>query len=334
MDIELTRRRLLAGVVGGGALLGGGRATYNVALGYDRVTGTNLKRQDLDPLVAERLGASGAEVATTGDYTIRRSERTLSATNSGSTVASVDVEEGPTAAGAIDDELGLEDRPFEQLAADLSTLEEGDVRFVYDSYPAFFDLITDDDHEPRPYTVNALRGYKTAAPAIIETFTGADPADPMAVAEGLVDGFREHTHYDVSRYLAGSVEDNVIFGRRDLRQHFESETDFEAMLEGEDGGLFCYELTRRSVEALQAVPAPDQTAPVVAGFVNNRRHKHVYTIVASAVRNGEGELVIPVTFLDYTHSTLYDDLRLRRITGEGLDAYDTRHRATGIAWYH
>ncbi|MCU4742246.1 hypothetical protein [Natronoglomus mannanivorans] len=353
--MDLTRRQLLAGAVGGTAAVGGGRAIYNVFLGYDRFTGTNLLRQDLDPMVASGFRPSEAHVATVDGYRIEQHDGVLSVADDSDTesepLETLDpATDDPADAAAVDAELGLSDGPLEELVADLSAIESGNVRFVYDSYPAFFDLIA--EHDARPYTVSAVRGYRDTDPDLVADFTGADPHDPEAVVEGLVDGFREHTNYDIERYLAGSVEDNVLFGARDLRQHFESETDFEAILAGEDTGLFCYELTRRSVDALQAVPAPDQTAPVVGGFVKNDRHKHVYTIVASVVRgragedgdgngdevededeDGTGDLIVPVTFLDYTHSTLYDDLRMRRILGDGLDAYDDGHRATGIHWY-
>lgn len=354
--MDLTRRQLIAGAVGGGATVGGGGALYNVVLGYDRVTGTNLLRQNLDPMVADGFRPSEPHVATVDGYRIEQRDGVLSVSEAGTDGEPLETldpaTDDPADAAAVDADLGLTDGPLEELVADLAAIEAGEMRFVYDSYPAFFDLIA--EHEPRPYTVSAVRGYRGADPELVGNFADADPRDPEAVAEGLVDGFREHTSYDIERYLAGSVEDNVLFGARDLRKHFESETDFEAILEGEDTGLFCYELTRRSVDALQAVPAPDQTAPVVGGFVKDDRHKHVYTIVASVVRgrvsedegeegdgdgNGDsnesetGELIVPVTFLDYTHSTLYDDLRMRRILGEGLDAYGDRHRATGIYWY-
>ncbi|WIV66751.1 hypothetical protein [Natrialbaceae archaeon AArc-T1-2] len=328
--MDLTRRQLLAGAVGGGAAVGGGRAIYNVFLGYDRFTGTNLLRQDLDPLVLEYLQPSG-EGATVDGYRIEADGDDVTVHDGDTRVATLDPStDDPASAAAVDDELGLADGPLEEVIADLGALEAGDVRFVYDNYPGFFELVESGDD--RPYTVAGLRGRRSAEPDLIGELTGADPRDPKAVAEGLAETFREHTNYDVPRYVAGSIEDNVLLGRYDLRRYFESPTDFESMVEGRDSGLFCYDLTRRSVEALQATPAPEQTTPVFAGFVRNARHKHVYTVVASAIRDN-GELVIPVTFLDYTHSTLYDDFRLRRILGEGLDAYDDGHRATEIAWY-
>jgi hypothetical protein len=43
--------------------------------------------------------------------------------------------------------------------------------------------------------------------------------------------------------------------------------------------------------------------------------------------------VVPIAFLDYTHSTLYDDLNLRGVMGEGLEAYNSRHRARELTWW-
>jgi hypothetical protein len=59
--------------------------------------------------------------------------------------------------------------------------------------------------------------------------------------------------------------------------------------------------------------------------VRDRRHKHVYNGLATAFL--EDGLTIAVTFLDYTHSTLYHDFRLI-----GLAAYDEWHRADEIHW--
>jgi hypothetical protein len=166
---------------------------------------------------------------------------------------------------------------------------------------------------------------------LVEEVVAAPPTRPRAIAEGLVGGFREHASYDVPRYLAGSVEDNVLFGAADLREFFESPVDFEAVADGETTGLFCYELVYRSIEAFHATHPADQRVPVAGTVVFDDRHKHVYTGLASVVREG-GDLVVPMTFLDYTHSTLYDDLALGGVLGEGLEAYNRRHRATAVYW--
>ena len=330
--MEWTRRRLLAAGAGGLTVAGSARATYNVVLGYGWITGTNLLEQDLDPLVLEDLWPSREHVAELNGYEITLRGKSVRVETFDGVVERFDPHtDDPAEAAEADAEFGFEDGPLEELVADLGALGEEDVRFEYDSYPEFFTTLS--EGTPRPYTVQALRGRRSADPAVVERFADADPTAPEAVVDGLVDGFREHTGYDYQRYVAGSVEDNVIFGTHDLRKYFESETDFDAIASGEDSGLFCNELTRRSVDALQAVPAPDQQVPVVAGYVHNERHKHVYTIVASAIRDENDELLIPVTFLDYTDSTQHDDLRLRWLLGEGVDAYHARQRATRIRWY-
>ncbi len=331
-DVELTRRQLLAGAVGGGATVGSGVAIYNVFLGYDRFTGTNLTIQDLDSVVSGGLSPSGEHVATAEDYRIEQHDGVISVRDDERIAEFDPAADDPVDAATVDDDLELEGGPLEELVADLAALEAGEVRFVYDQSPAFFDRL--ESESTRPFTASALRGRRIAAvdPGLVETFAGVDPADTRALVTGLAEGFREYSSYDVARYVAGSIEDNVIFGRRDLRRHFESPADFEALVAGENDGLFCTELTRRAMEAFHAIPAPEQTHPVFTGYVCDYRHKHYYLLLAS-VRRVDGELVIPVTFLDYMYSTLYDDFRVRWALGEGIEAYDSRHRADEIRWY-
>ncbi|MEF8778980.1 MAG: hypothetical protein V5A36_08715, partial [Natronomonas sp.] len=195
----------------------------------------------------------------------------------------------------------------------------------------FFERVGDAQFRPGLATAIRNNRDRTTDPAVVERFADADPSDTAALVEGLVGGFREHTSYDVPRYLAGSIEDNVIFGAHDVRQYFEEEVDFESLLEANGTVIFCWELVFRSMEALQAVPASDQTVPVAACYVSDSRHKHAFTGVLSAIRV-DGELRLPMTFLDYTHTTLYDDIHATVILGEGLAAYNTGHRATDIYW--
>jgi hypothetical protein len=84
----------------------------------------------------------------------------------------------------------------------------------------------------------------------------------------------------------------------------------------------------------------------MGAVVTDARHKHVYTGLATVVRedeggadggeggdeNAAGDLVVPMTFLDYMHSTQYDDLHLRGVLGEGVNAYDRRHRTDDVYW--
>ena len=119
--------------------------------------------------------------------------------------------------------------------------------------------------------------------------------------------------------------------RRDLRQHFETPTDFEALAGGENSGLFCTELTYRGIDAFHSVHPTEQSPPICCAYVRDERHKHAYLALATVLRD-DGELVVPMTFVDYTYALLYDDLRLTWLLGEGIEAYTTRHRATEIDW--
>lgn len=328
-ETELTRRQALSVLGGGGLALGGGKAADNVLVGYGVLVGTNLHDQDLSTLARAEFGPTPF-ATTVSDIRIRLVDRRISA-GRGNRRRTVSLSAPADTAANADDELELEDRPLEQLVADLSAVEERDFTFEFVGYEPFFDLVRTE--ESRPFTVEALRGnrFQHVEPETIETFSGADPSKPKAVLEGLVSGFRDHTYYDIPRYVAGSVEDNILFESVDLRKYFKTPTEYDAIESGVTAGMFCYEFTWRSVEALHSVPAHRQRTPVMGAMIYDERHKHVYTGVASVVRR-DGELVVPMTFVDYTHSTLYDDLHLRWLLGEGLEAYDERHRATEIHW--
>lgn len=330
---ELSRREALRAVGGGGLALGAGKALDNVVVGYGVIVGTNLLEQDLAALADETLAPSPVIMRNADGrrlvYTVGRArvvdeqdrvvlDRRLPGAGDGAA-------RGATTA------IDLPGDPLAVLEADLPVIAAGDHRFSFHDPADFFDRLDGATH--RPATVAALRGHRfdPADRQTVRQFADAEPADPWAVIEGMKMGFREHSGYDITRYLAGSVEDNLLGGIVDLRGPFESPTDFEAILAGENSGLFCYTFAHRSIEALHASPARHQDPPVFAGVVTDPRHKHAYTVVASAVRE-DGDLVIPVTFVDYTHSTLYDDLNLRGILGEGLAAYDARHRADRIDW--
>lgn len=328
--MDLSRRQLIAGGLVGLAGVGGAKATYNVALGYDPLTGTNLKRQVLDPLVLAEFRPSDGHLGEVAGHDLRLTDGHLVIGSDASDAYTVELGAGGVRrARSIDRALGLNDEPIAGLVTDVEAISIGDADLEYLTYPDFFERTT--ELETRPLAVQAFRQFRSASPATVERFTGVDPADTSALVEALADAFREHTNYDMARYLAGSIEDNVILGAVDLRRHFESPTDFEAIMSGANDGLFCYELVFRSIEALHATSATVQSVPVVAGYVRNRRHKHAFTIAASVARDGDN-VVVPVTFLDYTRSTLYDDLVARRFLGEGLDAYTTRQRATDVYW--
>lgn len=328
----VTRRQAL-GAVGGIGLLGGaGKALDNVVLGYGVLVGTNLIEQDLGTLVDERFGPT-----TTGwrtdQYRLRYRDGRLTVMDADNRLVTrlPITDTTPTQAAEWDDRLGLTSGPLEELSRDLSAIAAGNYRFEFGKTDSFFETAA--DGTARPYTVGAIRGnrFRRPAPDLIERFTDADPADPAAVIAGLKTGFREYSGYDMPRYAAGSIQDNVLFDAIDLRAPFQSPTDFESIIAGENTGLFCYEFAYRSIEALHAVAPIRQRLPVAGAVVTDSRHKHVYTGVASAVRR-DGELVFPMTFVDYTHATLYDDLAMRGILGEGLEAYNRRHRTDNVFW--
>jgi len=324
----ITRRRMLLGGGASIAAIGGGRALYNTVLGYGQFgMGTNLEEQDVAPLAVERLTPTYDE--SVEGTRVRAVGSGLTAGEAGDEMG-LRFETDPVAAADLDSRLGLDGR-FRELFVDLSAFRAGEYAFEFYDPPAFFDRLGDGD--ARPEVVTAIRSNwdRIVDPETVRRFADADPSDPPAVVQGLVSGFREHASYDVPRYLAGSVEDNVILGAADLRQYFEDDVSFEALLGSEGTGMFCWELVYRSIEALQAVAADRQSVPVAACHVSDVRHKHAYTGILGAIR-ADGELRFPMTFVDYTHTTLYDDVRLTGVLGEGLAAYNDGHRADEIYW--
>jgi hypothetical protein len=322
----ITRRRM---ILGGGASLGavgGGRALYNTVLGYGQAgMGTNLKDQDLAAVVSEQFPPSYDE--------------SIDGTRIRSTDTGIEIEgeetlrfdaDGHDEAERVDAEYGGEGR-ISGLFADLSAFRRGEYAFEFSQPSAFFERVGTAEFRPGFLTAVRNNRDRIVDPELIERFVGADPADTAAVIDGLTAGFREHTRYDIPRYLAGSIEDNVILGAADLRQYFEDPVDFGALLEADTTGIFCWELVFRSIEALQALRPDQQSIPVSACYVSDRRHKHAFTGIMTAVRD-DGELRFPMTFVDYTHTTLYDDLRMTGVLGEGLAAYNDGHRADVVYW--
>jgi hypothetical protein len=325
-DGGITRRRMLLG--GGASLgaLGGGKALYNTTLGYGQFgMGTNLLDQDLPSVVTEYLELEYDE--TIDGVRVRSTDAELSVDGSERLTVG---EDDPEDAAAVDSEFGLGGR-LRELFVDLAAFRAGEYAFEFHQPEAFFDRLEGAD--PRSGIVAAIRDRRdrTVDPETVGTFAGVDPAETAALVEGLVEGFRKHTRYDVPRYIAGSIEDNVLLGTVDLRQYFEADVSFEALLEADTTGIFCWELVYRSIEALQAVAPDRQSVPVAACYVSDRRHKHAFTGLLAAVREN-GELRLPMTFVDYTHTTMYDDFGVRGLLGEGLAAYGDGHRADEIYW--
>lgn len=342
----MRRRRALKllGIAGVGA--GAARAVDNVLLGYGGVTGTNLREQDLEPLLTANVEPRRWSYAADGGR-LSLDGGTLAVAGPGGETALDVPTASPDAAADADGLHDLPGTPAAEVVADLGAIDAGDARFTFHDPAGFFDRVTADRARHRPYTVDALRGagIRAVDPATVREFADADPADPRAVVEGLVGGFRRHAYYDVPRYTAGAIKYNVLFGAYDPRQHFEEPVDFESLLASDDEtGMFCNEFTDRSLEALHAVPAPAQSVPVAGLSVADWRHKHVYTGITSVLRRPGGgrgaagaendgrDLEVATTFVDYTHTTLYDDFHARGLLGEGLDAYNRRHRADSVSW--
>lgn len=326
---EVSRRRAIAGA--GGLLSGVGaiRAIDNVLLGYGELgNGTNLLEQDLAAVASENISV-GYDDRVDGHRLRLTDGALLVSAGDGERRLAFETDERERAR-ELDADLGLDGR-LAALYADTRAVRTGQYRMTFSQPAEFFQRVR--EAEARPDVVAGLRGRgdRRVDPDVVERFAGVSPRRPESLADELVAAFREHASYDVPRYAAGSIEDNVVFRAVDLRTHFENDVSFEAMLEAEETGLFCWELVVRSMEALQAVAPWAQSVPVANAYVRDKRHKHAYTGVASAVRE-DGELVLPMTFLDYTHSTLYDDLHITPVTGRGLAAYDDRHRATHVFW--
>lgn len=326
----MNRREVLAYLGGAGAGLGLWRATHNTVIGYGRITGTNVTEQEFDNLLTEQHGfwrtsIEWGETRITVDdgwenLLVDPSEEV--AISDRDRLASIESER-------------FQDPVLTELAADLTAIKSG-ITVEPMSLQSFFETI---DPDPvRGLAVHALRGTprvgsdpEPVAASDLQSFISADPANPEAIIYELATAFREHANYDIPRYLAGAIEDNILLGRRDLREHFEEPDTIEAMLDGATPGLFCTELTIESMRALHAVPAVDQSIPVAAMYLRNSRHKHAYTGFVT-LRREDGELRAPMGFADYMYSTLYDDLQATTLFGEGLNAYDTTHRVTEIDW--
>lgn len=316
---EMTRRQLLRHGVGGGVTIGVAKALHNTTVGYGHFgVGENLRTQDLAataranfrvPRAAE-MEVEGYEVALAGESIRYRT----------------DTEEWQD--GRHPD---APDR-VAKFAADVDDLRAGAFTFAFTGVEEFFSSVP--DAAVRAPAVEVLRGsnYARADPAVVAEFVGTSPEDAEGLVRGLVPAFREHGRYDAPRYLAGSIDDNVLPVDADLRSPFRPSVRFDAIAESTAPvGLFCGEFTILANRAIRSVPATSQSPPLYGLIVRDRRHKHVYNGVGSVRRTGDG-LELPITFVDYTHTTVYDDFNLTRLLGSGFDAYTTRHRADMIAW--
>ena len=340
LDRPVDRRSVLAALAGGSGIVGITAALYNSVLGYGTAgIGTNLRDQ-----------AAGGTLASLADSSLRvtRSSTTV-ATDAGEVILtagtrqySIEPPNGPPV---------TVDRPFtgdppadpslpepvvgalRRIERDRSEIESGRIPFEFLSIEDFFERI--ESANPRPETVGLLRGStpSPAGPTTVAEFAGVQPTNTSALFEGLGRGFKRHTHYDIPRFVGGAIEDNLLRRRVEVRDRLRGPTDFQSLLESGSTGVFCGELTRQSMAALHAIPASDQSVPVAGTYVVNRRNKHIFTGVASLVRDDADQLRVPMTFIDYTFPVLFDDLGLARFIDVPLDAFDERHRADSIRWW-
>jgi hypothetical protein len=254
----MNRRRALS-VIGGGLLtLGSFRAVDNVLLGYGHIDGgTNLVAQELDGLLDESLELGSVVVGgEDGSYELLAAPGDESAWFRPANGEWLSVPRTEAAAREADDEHGL-GGAFVALVEDGTRVEGGDHRYELHQPEAFFERVGEVSY--RPAITGALRGSvaEPVSPETVLEFASADPADPEALVYGLVDGFREHGSYDVPRYVGGSIQDNVLLGRVDLRAPFERSTDLDSLTDRGHTGLFCWELSYRAIEALHARPATE-----------------------------------------------------------------------------
>lgn len=325
---DISRRQFLTRAGGAVTAVAAVKAAHNTILGYGSLVGTNLREQELRPLLTEHLSLDYDEQIAGTE--VRLEDDGIVVEAGGGTERLDLVDDSVGDARELDADLGLDGR-FAALFADARAFRDGSYAFEFFQPSAFFDRVA--DATVRPDLVAAFRNGRdrTVEPSDVEAFAEADPSDVEALLYGMMAGLREKTNYDIPRYVAGSVEDNVLFGAVELRSHFAEPVDFEALAANDETGIFCYELVHRSREALQSVAPWRQSVPVAACFVLDRWHKHAYTGITTAIHE-DGRLRLPTTFVDYTYSTLYDDLHLTSLKGDGLAAYDTHHLADEIYW--
>lgn len=324
----VTRRQAIklgAGGVGFAALA---RVAYEYT-GFGTVGGTNVTEQSLAPLARDRLAASPFTLETPNGSVVFDGETAGLRRGDGEWVAVAQVGDE----GAESPDVNATDRlpePISDVVADVRAIARDAVEFEFAGVEAFFQRLR--AAELRPFAVAALRGTGFDRPdrEAIREFTGADLDDPAGLVAGLAEGFAARTHFDVARYVAGSIEDHLLLGTVPVGEPFREPTDFQAILAGVSG-LYCYQYALRSIEAFHAVAPPRQSPPVFGALVLDDRHNHAYTALASVVREA-GRLRIPMTFLDYYYATLFSNLGLEWALGEGIDAYDGHHRATDVRY--
>jgi hypothetical protein len=312
------------------ASIGTGKTADNIFIGYGHLSGTNLTQQNLVPIASDGLHPSAFEIqrgATSLRFDGARirlrgpaADRTLSA-----------VEANPEAAREIDRRHSFTGTPAVELVEDLTDYAAG--RFDFEFLPLSEFLTRGSEGTPRPYTALAFRGAdrSTPLPSVIHEFADADPTAVGELIGGLSDGFQQYTRYNTERYITRSIQFNLLLSTVTLDSGGAHQTGFEEMMDGAKTPLLCWDFTERSIEAFHTVSPVQQDIPIIAGRVDDVRHGHVYTVLATVLRQ-DSSLRIPVTFLDYRNAILFDTGPLALIFDPDVSAFDARHRATRIRW--
>lgn len=311
----MKRRALLRGGLQGALTLGVAKTLHNTVVGYGHFgIGHNLRTRELEPVARASMPRLDWRERTIDGVPVRVRDGVVRYRQAGAWTA-------------VTEEAPLH---FRDLQQDVADLRADAVRFRFLPVDAFFDLTRRD--ESRPSMVALLRRERAASPTDVASVTGVSPADSAALIAALVGAFRDRTSYDIPRYLAGSVEDNLLPGDADLRAPFVPEVDFARLARGDKQfRLFCTGYTRLANEAIHATPVSDQQPPIFGVQVRNRRHKHVYNGIGSVLRL-DGDLTVPMAFVDYMETTLVDDFRANRLRELSVDAAAGRHRADEIRW--
>ena len=311
----MKRRSFLRGGMQGLLALGTAKALHNTVIGYGQFgIGDNLLTQDLTTIANTGLPSLRGEQTDISGTAIRVYRGRIRHNQNGQWRA---VNE------AVPDEV-------QELEGIIMAIQEQDVTYQFSGVDDFFTFL--EGEVTSPVTVALLRQQPAADPAILSQFEDVDPTKTPELVNALASVFREHTRYDIPRYLAGSIDDNVLPVDGELRRPFEPTADFETLHEETDPiGLFCTEYTELAKTAFHAVPADEQSHPIFSFRVRNARHKHVYNGIGSVVIRDD-RVLLPMTFVDYTDSTLVDDFRVRGLVGEQIDAYNENHRADEFHW--
>ena len=299
------------------------KVAYNIYLGY----GKNVKTQNVSKKVRSDLSPSSHE-SQIGGYGVETTYGSITVSKDG---RKVDVLDASTeTVDEHSDTIDTQKPSLNLLPIHLDRLESGDFTVKPMSMEDFFDY-TRENHT-NPYLVGVVRGknYLEKREEVTD-FTDTNPSNPEKFLNSLSDNFKRKTSYDVPRYIAGSITYHVLMGEYDVRDLLEHEVDYEALNENQNTRMFCNEYTDRAIEGLYSTPPDSQPPPVFAGDVWDKRHKHSYNAVASIVTDGR-DIEIPVTFVDYTYTTLYDDFGIDELFGKDIDAYNNHHRITAIDW--